>query len=610
MLFRIIVIIIALLCIAYWCGDFTMYKNNQKRDGVNLIKNKNNQTIIDVLKYASKKYGNKVALKTNREKDIWDKITYREYYRYVKKFAESLNYFLGSGTNVGIIGCNSPGWFYGHLGTMMNGGSSIGMYTTLSPEMCQYIIQNAGIEALLVEDTVQLEKIADLDVPNVRLIVYYSPIDEKILKKFTIPVLGISNFMKENKKVDVKIGPNDTATIIYTSGTTGHPKGVIIKHKNIMSSIYNVTKAVENSDLVGLNIGEDSISYLPLNHIAAQLMDIYIPIATIGTVWFADKNALKGSLKNTLKACRPTIFIGVPRVWEKMQEQIEEKLKTYYAGGLIKMFIKNRIVKELGLDRCKLCITAAAPISAETKSFFNSIGITLYDVFGMSETTGPISMSLPGKNIKESSGRPVMRVMISKTGEILVKGDNLFAGYHGDKRSKKQYIKNGWFKTGDLGRLDSNGYLYITGRAKELIITAGGENISPAPIEAAIHKNLSNIVDYVILVGDRRKFLSVLLVPKIDQHTKKLNKAFRSIDTHIKSYADCNNSSELKQIVQKALDDANATSHSNACKVQKWIFIDNKFTVGNEITPTLKLRRSYVNEKYKKQIDKLYIEKE
>jgi long-chain-fatty-acid--CoA ligase ACSBG len=609
MLFRVIVIIIALVCIVYWCGDFRMYKNC-KGDGVNLIKSDKSNTIIDVLKLASKKYGNKPALKTNREKDIWDTITYKDYYKYVKKFAESLNYFLGNGTNVGIIGCNSPGWFYGHLGTMMNGGSSVGMYTTLSPEMCKHIIENANIEALLVEDTVQLEKLAELDIPNVRLIVYYSPIDEKILKKFTIPVIGISNFMKEHKKIDGKITSKDTATIIYTSGTTGNPKGVVITHKNIMSSINNVMKAVSNSDLVNLNIGEDFVSYLPLNHIAAQLMDIYIPIVTLGTVWFADKNALKGSLKNTLKSCRPTIFIGVPRVWEKMQEQIEEKLKTYYASGLIKMFIKGKIVKEIGLDRCKLCITAAAPISTETKNFFSSIGLTLYDVFGMSETTGPISMSLPGKNIKESSGRPVMRVMISKDGEILVKGNNLFEGYYGDKRSKKQYIKNGWFKTGDLGRLDSNGYLYITGRAKELIITAGGENISPAPIESSIHKHLMDLVDYVILIGDKRKFLSVLLVPKIDQHSKKLNVNFRSIDKTIRNADECNYSSKLKETVQKAIDSANNLSHSNACKVQKWLFIENNFTVGNEITPTLKLRRSYINDKYKRQIDKLYSSKE
>jgi long-subunit acyl-CoA synthetase (AMP-forming) len=274
------------------------------------------------------------------------------------------------------------------------------------------------------------------------------------------------------------------------------------------------------------------------------------------------------------------------------------------------MFIKGKIVKEIGLDRCKLCITAAAPISTETKNFFSSIGLTLYDVFGMSETTGPISMSLPGKNIKESSGRPVMRVMISKDGEILVKGNNLFEGYYGDKRSKKQYIKNGWFKTGDLGRLDSNGYLYITGRAKELIITAGGENISPAPIESSIHKHLMDLVDYVILIGDKRKFLSVLLVPKIDQHSKKLNVNFRSIDKTIRNADECNYSSKLKETVQKAIDSANNLSHSNACKVQKWLFIENNFTVGNEITPTLKLRRSYINDKYKRQIDKLYSSKE
>jgi len=559
-------------------------------------------TITDLLKFNSRDNPKNIALCMKKD-NVWEEINYKKYYNMTKNFAESINYFLGPNVNVGIIGFNSPGWFYGHLGTMINGGISIGMYTTLSPDGCEYIIKDANIELLLVEDSKQLEKFINLNIPSVKAIIYYSPIKEDLINKFSVPVLGMTNFMtKRGKKLPI-INSNDIATIIYTSGTTSNPKGVSITHKNIMSNIKNVSKFLKDFSNIKLVIGERFVSYLPLNHIAAQMMDIYMPIALVGTVWFADNNALKNSLVTTLKDCYPTIFMGVPRIWEKIKEQIEKELSNHFAGDIYKYFASGNIIKNIGLDHCKLCVSGAGVLPNSVADFFESIGITLYDLYGMSETTGIISMSCPNRYKKGSVGKPLMRVMIDKDKEILVKGDNLFSGYYGKKNLTKESMKNGWFKTGDLGFIDNDGYLFIIGRKKELIVTSGGENIAPVLIEDKIINELK-IFDYVVVIGDKKKFLSVILVPKIEKG--KLISDFLDIDDNLKDIDEINNSEYLNNYISNKINIVNNNAISNANKIQKWYIVPHKFAIGNELTPTLKLKRSFISEKYKKQINQLY----
>lgn len=579
-------LIVTVVVIIFFC----IYLNMKPNHVSNLISNSNQQiefkkthTILDVLKLVSKTNPSKNALMINRGDNNWKNITYHEYFKQVNNFAQSLNYWLGPNTNTGIIGFNSPGWFYAHLGTMLNSGVSIGIYTTSSPEICEFIINNSNIELLVIEDNSQLEKISNINIDSVKLIVYYSPIDKAMINKFKVPVISMGNFMTQKSKLTKTPKPDDTATIIYTSGTTGNPKGVMITHKNIISSLKQMFELTKMHSEFKTFADERIISFLPLNHILAQMVDIYLPIATGSTVWFADKNALKtssksSSIETTIKNVKPTIFVGIPRIWEKMVEKIKENT-TGVSGMFVNKFIPWKIIQSIGLDECKMAITTSAPISEQARDYLNSLGLQLYDIYGMSETTGPISISTPIMNRKNTVGIPVMDVKISKNNEIMVKGSNLFKGYLNIENS---FEKNGYFKTGDLGFIDEDGFLHITGRIKELIITSGGENVSPIPIESNLKNHLGQYFENIIVIGDKKKFLSVLL-----QTTKKLPQ-------------------NIDEIIKNSVDQVNQQAVSPVSTIKKWSIIKNNFLVDQELTPTLKLRRDFIQKKYQKNIDKIY----
>lgn len=584
-----VTLMLMIICYYYNC-HYDFYKEPIKNIDimVHLVDNDDckNFTIIDYLKYIAKKYPKKDALKVKEGKKTWKSINYYTYYKNVVNFAQSLNWWLGPNTNIAILGFNSPGWFYAHLGCMLNGGKPIGMYPTSTTDVCKQILDNSDAEVLVVEDDSQLQKFVGINMTKIKLILYYAPISPKMTDKFTAPVISMGSFMKKKDNIQFpKIKMSDIATLIYTSGTTGTPKGAMITHQNIMTSLRRTLMLLKTKSSI-TNIGQEKfISYLPLNHIAAQMMDIYFPIITLGSVWFADKDALKSSLGETIKDVKPSIFIGVPRVWEKIQEKIESELnKSTLPKQLLTSFFNDKILEKIGLNECKLAISAAAPISLSTKQFFANIKIKINDIYGMSETCGPISISLPNLERDNSVGAPLMGVKIGKDNEILVKGDNVFAGYYKNKKETElYYTKDGWFKTGDLGYLDKDGFLYVTGRKKELIITAGGENISPIPIENKLSEFLKKYFDYIVVIGDKRKFLSVLLAGP-----KKLPE-------------------NINAIIADSINETNKISQSNAYTIKKFIIIHDKFSVGEELTPTMKVKRSFVNKKYNSKIEKLYI---
>ena len=282
---------------------------------------------------------------------------------------------------------------------------------------------------------------------------------------------------------------------------------------------------------------------------------------------------------------RPTIFVGVPRVWEKMKEKINENLEnlklnhpikhtiSYYAYSLT----KRKNIEEMGLDKCKLRMTAAAPIDQKTLSFFESLEIPLTNIYGMSESCGPISIVLP----KEKGGQimPNLNIKITKSKEILIKGPIVTPGYYNNKKANLEGWTGKWFKTGDLGYLDKNRRLHITGRKKELIITKGGENIAPVPIEKEIENNIPEC-DYAVIIGNNRKYLSAILIPK---KGKKLT--------------------NIKNKINKINQQAPAQTHT----IKKWIVLHNSFSINTgELTDTLKIKRHFIEIKYKKEIESMY----
>ena len=579
------------------------------------------KTIVDLFKDIVYKYGRYPALKTKKN-GHWDTVSYSQYYAHSNVFAERLLYYVGPHPRVAILSFNRPEWFYSHMGTMMAGGVSVGMYSTASPDNCSFIVNHSNVDILIVENISQLSKLCNVLIPTIKFILMLD--DSSTLSKYSnissaihtendkaeveiflsikqlnkhLEIIGYQSFVDQTMNSDTintviefgQVYPEKNATIIYTSGTTGDPKGVVITHKNIIESIKSSLNSVMSRSNINIHIQETYISYLPLNHIAAQMMDIYVPLMSVGVVYFAQKDSLKGSLKDILRDVRPTIFIGVPRIWEKVYEKLKEA-KEDPQKIINKLFVNNIIVKEMGLDRAKLCISLAAPISIGIKNFFKNLGIEICDIYGMSETTGPISMGVPG--CSKGSGVPIMNIKInSVNNEILVKGKGVFKEYYKNlEATKEAFDSKKWFKTGDTGHIDRDGILYVTGRIKDLIITSGGENISPTKIEDHLISWLnkdSKLFEHVIVIGDKRKFLSVLLVPS----KKYIKNKFidKKIDT--------------------AISIINKKAQNSTHIIKKYMVLENgAFEIDECLTPTLKIRRNHINEKYKHQIDKLYEE--
>jgi len=568
-------------------------------------------TIIDIFNKVSNKYPNLSAIMFKKRNGEYEKVTYSEYFNKALNFAESVNYWLGPKINTVILGSNSAGWFYSHLGTMINGGISIGIYPTSSSDHIQYVLANSDAKILVVDGEEQLQKLIGNDINEIKMIIYYSPIKKELIEKFTIPVVNMVNFMTETKSINREDYPqlDDVATLIYTSGTTGNPKGAMITHKNIMASVYSIVNDIQNVSGQKLYIAEKFISYLPLNHILAQLMDIYIPICTMGTVWIADKNSLKNNFSETLKQIQPSVFISVPRIWEKITEKINEKLDELgIKGKFIKFFNSKKIISEIGLDKCKLCVTSGSPLSSSSRDFLGSIGLQLYDVYGMTESTGPISLSFDNQHKLNSVGKVISccKIKLADDGEILVKGPTIFKGYYNDDKATDNIIDDGWLKTGDLGHIDNDDFLYIKGRKKDIIITRGGENISANNMEEALKINLP-IINYAVLVGDNKKYLTALLVVKTkNDFSDEIHSDLKKIDTNINNLDDVIKSDKIQQFINNGINNVNKKADNNINIIQKWKIVPGNFKINQELTPTLKIKRFYIYKKYKKLIDSMY----
>jgi long-chain-fatty-acid--CoA ligase ACSBG len=422
--------------------------------------------------------------------------------------------------------------------------------------------------------------------------------------------LDISSIEAEYQKRISSIDVNECCCLIYTSGTTGLPKGVMLTNDNL---IFEAQLIINH---LGLKMGQETfVSYLPLSHVAAQINDILLPISLGGTVYFADSDALKGTLVNTLQVAQPTFFIGVPRVFEKMKEKMELLgLKS------------DAMLRALGLSKCQNLLTGAAPTNIETKNFFHNNGITMVEVYGMSEVAGAHVMSKSTDRNFEACGKSLAGVMTKVYnpdekghGEICMKGRNTFKGYLNDIEKTRETIdEEGWIHSGDLGYIDNEGNIYITGRLKELIITSGGENIPPIIIENQLRSEC-HALSNAFLVGDRRKFLSILVSLKtemnaegvpldnLSQETLKWLKGMNLSYTKLSEILNAGPDLKVMQNIQDAIDRVNMKAASNAQKIQKFSILPHDFSIATEeLGPTMKLKRNFVAEKYNEIIENFY----
>ncbi|XP_011347791.1 long-chain-fatty-acid--CoA ligase ACSBG2 [Ooceraea biroi] len=604
----------------------------------------------------AKRFPNNVALVSrpdvNGERTTY---TYQQCEQIVRTVAKAfLKLGLERYHSVCIMGFNCPQWFFADLAAMYAGGIGTGIYTTNSPEACQYCAHHSRANIILVEDEKQLQKILQIkqNLPYLKAVIQFEgkPKEKDVLSWDDLLEIGKRETDNELTSVLKTIGANECCSIVYTSGTVGNPKAVMLSHDNMLHDarmLLETTKVAEGS--------ETMVSYLPLSHVAAMLTDIMMPLVTGGTIYFADKNALKGSLVETLIVAKPTIFLGVPRVWEKIYEKMQEKarsngvIKTWIANWakaqglyyytnkingvdykhwgytLAKWLVFDKVKAALGLSKCRLCITGAAPLHTDVKKYFMSLDIPLLEVYGMSEAAGAhtlsykqynfntVGLSLPGAYTKLDN------IDENGEGEICMSGRHIFMGYLTDpEKTAETKDKNGWLHSGDLGKLDSNGCLSVTGRIKELIITSGGENIAPHNVEQAILSELP-VLSNVMLIGDNRKFLTVLVTLKSDmsidtgEPLDTLNPDVlqwaKSIGSKATTVTEVINSRDplIYEKIDKAIQRANVLSISNAQKVQKFEILPHDFSVPTgELGPTLKLKRNVVYKMYTDLIDKMY----
>lgn len=604
----------------------TMESKNEQNNQSNVETQQ--KTIVD--KFYDLKDTLLPALITYGEKSAVAQVyTWKDYVFQSRNFAEFvLKSSNQNGNNVAIHAFNCPEWFIAAMGAMCAGRYFCGIYNTNKNEQCTHIINTGECGTLIVENYKLFsesynskEVLEDLVRREIRIII----IDSSDASKYPLPgvdrKLNVANwsdlgFESEAKELVNLPVPKltDICTLIFTSGTTGNPKAVEVTHQNVCAAIEGVL------DRFKMQMFEERVvTYLPLSHIAGQAIDMYCPIYVGGQIHFARPDAMKGTLKNTLLAAKPTIFFGVPRVWEKFREGLMKVAEKKYVGktgkaleavmNLVKpveyqyntsdnwyfqtaLFpltavssrVVNKIKEQLGLDRCKYFATGAAPIAKEVLEYFASIGIPILELYGMSETCGVITVSDPVNSVRGSCGRPVkgVDVKIGANDEILAKGANIFGGYH-NYQGDTGVDAEGYIHTGDCGRLDNNGFLYITGRIKELIITAGGENIPPVLIEDNV-KQILQSESQCVLVGDRRKYLTLLVFNPTEE--KQLD----------------------DQTVEKAIKEYNTKrAISNAQKVQKFKIVREALTIDNGmITPTMKLKRSKIHERYLNVIEEMY----
>ncbi|ACY17170.1 AMP-dependent synthetase/ligase [Haliangium ochraceum] len=566
--------------------------------------------------------------------DTWQCTTWKSYAAEVRTAARALM-ALGfePGSRTGQLCFNRPAWSIIQLGAQAAGGLGVGIYNSCSAEEVRYITAHAELEIVLVDSQAQWHKLrAHRDaLPRLRHVVMAPDLTPELAPGDDDPLLmSWEAFLDRAGEVSEEtleqrmaaIQPEHLASLIYTSGTTGQPKGVMLSHQNLAWTASQALQFLETSD------GDRALSYLPLAHIAEQMLSIYVPVSIGSAIYYAES---LDRVADNLREVKPTVFFGVPRIWEKMHSAVSTRLSQEtgvkrhlidWARGvaaranelanrgqapgpalalqyrLARHLVLDKLKRALGLNQAHLCACGAAPISLEVLAYFASLDIVIHEVYGQSESSGPTTFNSVGKTKLGTVGTPIMGVDVelADDGEILVRGKNVFAGYYKDAEATAAACADGWLHSGDIGRFDSEGFLRITGRKKEILITSGGKNVAPAGIESALKSHA--VISEAVVVGDRRKYLSALVTLDDDEVAVQLGRAA--------SASPRNDSQALRAAVQSAIDEVNQHL-ARAETIKTFTIIDEPFTAENGLlSPTLKLRRNAVHERYAREIGAMY----
>ncbi|GAC1338791.1 MAG: long-chain fatty acid--CoA ligase [Candidatus Dormibacteria bacterium] len=548
-------------------------------------------------------------------------------------------YLLGEGVDPGdhvaIWSDNRPEWHIADIATMSVRARPAPIYLTLSADQAGYILEHCSARVCFVENEKLLARVLQVrkSLPKLRRIVVFEGQAEASPDGLVVPwahVLEVGETAlregAEGKlaRLAAEVKPDDVATLIYTSGTTGPPKASQITHANAHAAAEGILQvlAAREDDI--------ALSYLPLAHVVERLASEFRQYRFGGPVYFLDGMP---NLGPRLREVRPTIFFGVPRVWEKMAQQVEkgiaaqglpkrllarwalrvgdrhaqrgidgqpidERLRRQH--DLAERLVLRRMRAQIGLDRCRICASGAAPIALDVLRFFDSMGLRIYEGYGQTENCAAVTMNAPSQYRQGTVGRaiPGVELKVAEDGEVLMRGGGVFAGYFKDKKATQEIIQDGWLHTGDVGEIDQDGFLKITDRKKDLIITAGGKNISPGNIEGRLQEH--KLVANAVAIGDQRPYISALLT--LDPEEAAAFARSRGIPPEPDKLA---RNEVLTGELQKHVDAVNGRL-SKVEQVKRFVVLPNNFEVGEELTPTLKVKRKAVVEKYSEQLEELY----
>jgi long-chain acyl-CoA synthetase len=565
-----------------------------------------------------------------RTPEGWQQVNYKDYAEQVQNAAKSLMAMgFSPGDSACIIGFNRAEWCIMDVATMMAGGLAAGIYTTCSPQEVAYIVNHAEAAFILIEDKAQWEKLdaERANLPKLKHIITMKDCesidDSMVISWADFLAKGKDKTASELKERMDAIQSESLATLIYTSGTTGPPKGVMLSHANLT---WTATAAV---GITESNPSDYSLSYLPLCHIAEQMFSIHAPITAGYSVYFAQSME---QLPENLKEVQPSVFFGVPRVYEKFYDGVSSKLALapprkaklvawaqnvgqqvndlrndgQNPGLLLNLkykfarkLIYRKLHEAIGMKNARFLVTGAAPINPEIQRFFSGFDLVIREVYGQSEDCGPTSFNIPGRTRFGTVGPafPGVSIKIADDGEILVKGPNVFMGYYKEEKATNDTLAEGWLYSGDLGSFDGEGYLTITGRKKDIIITAGGKNIAPKNIEAAIQHIKG--VSQAVVIGDRRKFLSALIT--LTPEALEQEAAAHGVEPNALPTTPA-----FLTHLQQGIDGVNS-QFARVEHIRKFVVLPREFTVeDSELTPTLKIKRRIVNDNWSEEIENMY----
>ncbi len=562
--------------------------------------------------------------------ETWVPTSWQEYVSQIRQAARALiTLGIEPEDTVSILGFNRSEWSIMLLAAMSVRGAGVGIYTTNSPPEVQYIVHHAESKVILLENEDQWSKVDQVrdELPLLKYVVMMrgTQIDDPL-------VMSWEQFMAKGDETEAgaldqrieAIEPEHLASLIYTSGTTGPPKGVMLSHDNLA---FTAKTAI---DLFNIGANDRLVSYLPMSHIAEQMFTAHGGATAGFAVYYAESIE---KLAENLREVQPTIIFGVPRIWERFYNAVTENLsktsgikakiadwamgvgrqvsalrnKGEEPSGLLatQYNIANRLffsaVKpRLGLRDVTFAAVSAAPINPEILEFFSGLDVIIYEIYGQSEDCGPTTFSRRGGTKFGSVGQafPNTQVKLAEDGEILVNGRNVFMGYYKNPAATADTLIDGWLHSGDLGRFDEDGFLYIVGRKKEIIITSGGKNIAPKNIEAAL-KNLDLVAEAVV-IGERRKFLSALVSLEEEpaqRFAQEHNLEGQELHTHPLVIAE----------IQRGIDEEVNPQFARVENIRKFTILPRNLTIEDgELTPTLKIKRRVVNENFEGEIEAMY----